>query len=66
MTVLRTVLPRRYSPLQANGNDIQSIYLTELSRDFAEVLTGLILWLIYCGEIGAALGQIIKSWQRGR
>jgi len=35
-------LPDRYSPLQANGNGIQSIYLTELSEDFAEVLGGLI------------------------
>jgi putative restriction endonuclease len=26
--VLKTVLPQRYSPLQANGNGIQSIYLT--------------------------------------
>src|SRR5437879_1701660 len=35
--VLRTVLPNRYS-LQTNGNGIQSIYLTELPQDFAEVL----------------------------
>jgi putative restriction endonuclease len=42
MAVLREVLPDRYSPLQANGNGIQSIYLTELSEDFAEVLCGLI------------------------
>ena len=30
MGVLREVLPDRYSPLQANGNGIQSIYLTGL------------------------------------
>jgi len=42
MAVLRSVLPDRYSPLQPNGNGIQSIYLTELSQDFAEVLSGLI------------------------
>jgi putative restriction endonuclease len=40
--VLRSVLPERYSPLQPNGNGIQSIYLTELSQDFAAVLAGLI------------------------
>ena len=40
--VLKTVLPQRYSPLQANGNGIQSIYLTELSSNLAEVLSGLI------------------------
>jgi hypothetical protein len=42
MEVLKAVLPQRYSPLQANGNGIQSIYLTELSQSFAEVLSGLI------------------------
>ena len=42
MGVLRAVLPDRYSPLQPNGNGIQSIYLTELSQSFAEVLAGLI------------------------
>jgi putative restriction endonuclease len=42
MRVLKTVLPDRYSPLQTNGNGIQSVYLTELSQDFAEVLGGLI------------------------
>jgi hypothetical protein len=42
MGVLGTVLPDRYSPLQANGNGIQSIYLTELSPEFAQVLSGLI------------------------
>jgi hypothetical protein len=40
--VLRTLLPSRYSPLQSNGNGIQSIYLTEVSPTFAEVLAGLI------------------------
>ena len=35
-------MPQRYSPLQANGNGIQSIYLTELPLSFAEVLSGLI------------------------
>jgi putative restriction endonuclease len=42
MGVLRSVLPNRYSPLQANGNGIQSIYLTELPLNFVEVLSGLI------------------------
>lgn len=40
--ILRPVLPVRYSPLQPNGNGTQSIYLTEISQDFAEVLSGLI------------------------
>ena len=42
MVALGPVLPERYSPLQANGNGIQSVYLTELPSDFAEVLAGLI------------------------
>lgn len=42
MGVLRPFLPDRYSPLQANGNGLQGIYLTELSQDFVAVLGGLI------------------------
>jgi putative restriction endonuclease len=42
MEVLRALLPSRYSPLQPNGNGIQSICLTEVSPTFAEVLAGLI------------------------
>lgn len=40
--VLRSVLPARYSPLQQNGNGVQSIYLTEVPVTLAEVLAGLI------------------------
>jgi putative restriction endonuclease len=42
MTVLRPLLPPRYAPLQANGNGIQSVYLTELAPPLAETLAGLI------------------------
>lgn len=49
MYALSAVLPDRYSPLQPNGNGVQSIYLTELSQDFAEVLSGLI------GEVARSL-----------
>jgi hypothetical protein len=31
-------LPTKYSPLQLNGNGIQSVYLAEISRPFAEIL----------------------------
>lgn len=34
-------MPSRYSPLQPNGNGIQSIYLTEISQTFAEAVAGL-------------------------
>lgn len=40
--VLRPLLPERYSPLQANGNGLQQVYLAEVSQSFAEVLAGLI------------------------
>ena len=40
--VLGDLLPDRYSPLQPNGNGVQSIYLTEVPDLFAEALIGLI------------------------
>jgi hypothetical protein len=40
--ILRPLLPGRYSPLQPNGNGLQSVYLTELPAPLAEVLIGLI------------------------
>ncbi|EGY02523.1 hypothetical protein AZA_32108 [Nitrospirillum viridazoti Y2] len=42
MAVLAPLLPPKYSPLQANGNGLQSVYLAELPALFAEVLMGLI------------------------
>jgi hypothetical protein len=42
MDVLRTVLPAKYSPLQPGGHRLQSIYQTEVSSNFAQVLAGLI------------------------
>ena len=42
MEVLRGLLPEKYSPLQPNGNGLQSVYLTELPDNLAEVLLGLI------------------------
>src|ERR1700733_5708197 len=40
--ILRPLLPARYSPLQPNGNGLQSVYLTEVPTALAEVLIGLI------------------------
>jgi hypothetical protein len=42
MSVLGSYLPEKYSPLQPNGNGLQSVYLTELPKPLAEVLMGLI------------------------
>lgn len=39
---LEPFLPSRYSPLQANGNGLQSVYLAEISRDMASTLMELI------------------------
>jgi putative restriction endonuclease len=40
--ILRPLLPERCSPLQPNGNGLQSVYLTEIPVSLAEVLIGLI------------------------
>lgn len=40
--ILRRLLPEKYSPLQASGNGLQSVYLTELAAPLAEALLGLI------------------------
>jgi putative restriction endonuclease len=40
--LLRPLLPERYSPLQPNGNGLQSVYLTEVPAPLAEVLVGLV------------------------
>lgn len=42
MAVLGPYLPEKYSPLQPNGNGLQSVYLTELPKPLAEMLMGLI------------------------
>ena len=39
--ILRPLLPEKYSPLQPNGNGLQSVYLTEIRAPLAEVLMGL-------------------------
>jgi putative restriction endonuclease len=42
MALLGRLLPDRYSPLQRNGNGIQSIYLAPIPEAFAEGLVSLI------------------------
>ena len=42
MSVLAPLLPAKYSPLQANGNGLQSVYLAEMPPPLAEALMGLI------------------------
>jgi hypothetical protein len=40
--ILGPLLPAKYSPLTHDGNGLQSIYLTEIPVEMAEVLLGLI------------------------
>jgi HNH endonuclease len=40
--ILRPLLPEKYSPLQPNGNGLQSVYLTEIPEPLTQVLMGLI------------------------
>lgn len=39
---IQKYLPEKYSPLQANGNGIQSVYLTRVPPQMAEILIGLV------------------------
>ena len=39
--LIRPLLPTKYSPLQPNGDGLQSVYLAEISEDLAELLVGL-------------------------
>jgi putative restriction endonuclease len=42
ISILRPFLPSKYSPLQNNGDGIQSVYLAEVPQAFADALIGLI------------------------
>jgi len=55
MGLLGPYLPNKYSPLQPNGNGLQSLYLTELSMQFAEILLGLI------GQEATSLSAVAES-----
>lgn len=41
MDLIRPHLSQKYAPLQANGNGLQGIYLTEISADFGKLLVHL-------------------------
>lgn len=42
IAILRPFLPKRYSPLQLNGDGLQAIYLTSVTEQLADALIGLI------------------------
>src|SRR5580698_2040997 len=58
INILRPLLPERYSPLQPNGNGLQSVYLTEIPEPFAQTLMGLIGREV---ESIATASQVTKS-----
>jgi hypothetical protein len=67
--ILRPLLPDKYSPLQPNGNGLQSVYLTEIPTTLAEVLIGLIGHEV--APIAQAATQVrpvstddLDSWER--
>jgi hypothetical protein len=53
---LRPYLPLKYSPLQPNGNGLQSVYLTELDERLASQLIDL---------IGTEARTVVQGWQIG-
>ena len=42
IAILRLFLPSKYSPLQATGDGLQSVYLVEVPQPLADALSGLI------------------------
>src|SRR3954471_694950 len=67
--LLRPLLPARYSPLQPNGNGLQSVYLTELPDSLAEVIIGLIGHEIApialaARDVKTILADDLELWER--
>ena len=67
--ILRPFLPSMYSPLQQNGNGIQSVYLTEVPGVLAEVLLGLIghevtLIAAAASRVKPLPGDDLDHWER--
>ena len=57
MDVLAPLLPARYAPLRANGDGLQSVYLTELPAPFALALAR----LVGQGVLALAQGNIVRE-----
>src|SRR5882757_9572872 len=67
--ILRPLLPGKYSPLQPNGNGLQSVYLTEVPTALSEVLIGLIGQeigpvVIMAAKVGPISTDDLDSWER--
>jgi putative restriction endonuclease len=60
--LLRSLLPDRYSPLQPNGNGIQSVYLTDVPVPLAEALVGLIgPEALQIAELSSQANQVLAT-----
>lgn len=59
--ILRPLLPTEYSPLQPNGNGLQSVYLTEMPSPLAAVLIGLIGKEVAPIAIAAAAVKLVPA-----
>jgi putative restriction endonuclease len=69
IAILRPLLPLRYSPLQPNGNGLQSVYLTEVPTALAEVLTGLIgqevaPTIAAARDVKPLIADDLEDWER--
>jgi putative restriction endonuclease len=67
--ILRPLLPARYSPLQPNGNGLQSVYLAQVPTALAEVLIGLIgpeitSIALSATEVKPVAADDIDSWEQ--
>ena len=66
--LLGPLLPGKYSPLQQNGNGVQSIYLTEVPTTLAEVMMGLIgleatAIPAHAGLVSPIVPDDLESWE---
>lgn len=61
MALLGPLLPSKYSPLQANGNGLQGVYLTELPQLLAAALEGLIGSQFTLSQEGLAAADVPVS-----
>ena len=64
---LRSLLPKKYSPLRPNGDGLQSVYLTEVDRPFAAALYRLIgAEAREVADVANAVGAADRASQRSR
>jgi hypothetical protein len=68
MDILRPLLPSKYSPLQPNGNGLQSVYLAEVPIGLAEAIMGLIggeakAFVTLANSVLPAVSDDLDAWE---